>query len=145
MSEPCFVCGYDNPNGIEIHHIVPRRFGGTDHPENTVHLCASFHQAIEKIYDDSFYERLHIQSREDDIALLSSGEQIPEEESLDREIPEDWVDVVFEKTNGEVRRIHCGYCTTVFEPYQHAAIARHLQIHHHLDPWRTPDVYDKLG
>lgn len=56
----CFICGSHRPNSIESHHIVPRRYGGSDAPENLVNLCSSCHSAIEKLYDDSFYDRLGI-------------------------------------------------------------------------------------
>lgn len=62
MSEICFVCGEDRPNSLEEHHIVPRRYGGSDRKENLVTLCASCHSAIEKLYDDSFYSRLGVET-----------------------------------------------------------------------------------
>lgn len=33
----------DNIN-LEVHHIVPRRLGGTDHPENLITLCHEHHR-----------------------------------------------------------------------------------------------------
>jgi len=57
MSERCFICGDDNPNVLQNHHILPRRHGGGDSAENLVTLCANCHVAVEKIYDDEFYER----------------------------------------------------------------------------------------
>ena len=40
---------------MEEHHILPRRFGGGDHEENLVALCASCHRAVENIYDKQFW------------------------------------------------------------------------------------------
>jgi hypothetical protein len=57
MSEACFICGEDNPTVLQEHHVLPRRYGGGDSDENLVTLCANCHEAVEKIYDDSFYER----------------------------------------------------------------------------------------
>jgi len=57
MSERCFICGDDNPNVLQNHHILPRRHGGGDSAENLVTLCANCHVAVEKIYDDNFYRR----------------------------------------------------------------------------------------
>lgn len=57
MSEQCFICGEDNPNVLQDHHILPRRHGGGDSDENLVTLCANCHAAVEQIYDDEFYER----------------------------------------------------------------------------------------
>lgn len=58
----CFICGEANPQLIEEHHIVPRRYGGSDDPENLVALCSSCHTAVERIYNDSFYARLGLRS-----------------------------------------------------------------------------------
>lgn len=60
MSDQCFICGVANSHVLQEHHIVPKRHGGTDRDENLVTLCASCHQAIEKIYDERFYTRLSI-------------------------------------------------------------------------------------
>jgi phage/plasmid-associated DNA primase len=54
----CYICGEENPNALQTHHILPRRHGGKDMQENTVTLCANCHMAIEAIYDDSFYSRI---------------------------------------------------------------------------------------
>lgn len=61
-AERCEICGQSNPSTLETHHIVPQRLGGSDYPENLVKLCGGCHNAIERIYDDSFYERLRINS-----------------------------------------------------------------------------------
>lgn len=58
MTDQCFICGESNQNVLQKHHIVPRRHGGSDQTNNLVDLCASCHQAIEKIYNKSFYDRL---------------------------------------------------------------------------------------
>ena len=58
----CFICGDHRPNSLEEHHVVPQRHNGSDEPENLVQLCSSCHAAIEKLYDDSFYERLGVEA-----------------------------------------------------------------------------------
>lgn len=85
----CFICGYDNPHGLEQHHLVPRRYGGSDQPENLVQLCASCHAAIEKLYDDEFYQRLGVSSHEPEGSPLEmdiDGTAVSPEESFDREL-----------------------------------------------------------
>lgn len=62
--DTCFICGQRKPNSIETHHIVPRRFGGSDSDENLVDLCASCHSALEKLYDDRFYEELGVRTHD---------------------------------------------------------------------------------
>jgi hypothetical protein len=58
MSKRCQVCGHDA--SLDEHHIVPRRYGGSDRDENLVTLCANCHRAIEEIYDDRFYRALGV-------------------------------------------------------------------------------------
>jgi hypothetical protein len=58
MSDRCFICGEDNPHVLEEHHIIPRRHGGADDPENLVTLCANCHTAVEKLYDDDVFRQL---------------------------------------------------------------------------------------
>jgi len=58
MSERCFICAEDNPNVLQTHHILPRRHGGGDSAENLVTLCANCHVAVERIYDDGFFQRI---------------------------------------------------------------------------------------
>jgi hypothetical protein len=55
MSERCQICGDVRPRSIEEHHILPRRFGGSDEDENLVALCASCHRAVESIYNKDFW------------------------------------------------------------------------------------------
>ncbi len=42
----CAVCGFDDV--VEIHHILPRRVGGTDALENLILLCPNHHAMIDK-------------------------------------------------------------------------------------------------
>ena len=58
MDNQCRICGETNTIVLQTHHIVPRRFGGSDSNKNLVTLCANCHQAVESIYDDRFYEKL---------------------------------------------------------------------------------------
>ena len=57
----CYICGHGNPDVIQGHHIIPRRYDGTDEGRNIVDLCPSCHDAIERIYDDSFFEELGVE------------------------------------------------------------------------------------
>lgn len=64
MNGRCYICGEDNPNVLQTHHIFPRRLGGEDSPGNLVRLCANCHQAVESIYDDAFFDRVFTQATE---------------------------------------------------------------------------------
>ena len=85
----CFICGTHRPNSIESHHIVPQRYGGSDAPENLVNLCSSCHSAIEKLYTDSFYERLGVEEADvnDTMDIDTTGTKIPPHETKDRTFP----------------------------------------------------------
>jgi len=52
----CNFCG--ESNDLELHHVVPRRYGGNDSNANTVLLCADCHRKIERLYDASFYDQI---------------------------------------------------------------------------------------
>jgi len=108
----CFICGENRPNSIETHHIVPRRYGGTDSPENLVDLCSSCHAAIEKLYTDDFYERLSIEKRSSnsDTDIYISGTTIPPSQTKDRDFPRSPVHVEVE---------NFGYRLTVPQFYLH--------------------------
>lgn len=56
----CFICGKGNSDVLERHHIVPRRFGGSDNGENLVDLCPTCHRAVETLYDSRFYDELGV-------------------------------------------------------------------------------------
>jgi len=56
MTDHCYICGESNSNVLQTHHIIPRRYGGSDRQENLVRLCANCHQAIESLYDDEFFD-----------------------------------------------------------------------------------------
>lgn len=85
----CFICGNHRPNSLEEHHIVPQRYNGSDEPENIARLCSSCHAAIEKLYDDSFYERLGVSAVEhsDEGELDIDGVKLEPHETKDREFP----------------------------------------------------------
>lgn len=54
----CYFCGSEGP--IETHHIVPKRFDGSDNEENLVDLCPNCHRRLECIYDKRFYENMSV-------------------------------------------------------------------------------------
>lgn len=52
----CQICGERSPRSMETHHIIPRRYGGSDDVENLVTLCANCHGAVESIYSNDRWE-----------------------------------------------------------------------------------------
>jgi len=95
----CFICGDHRPNSLEEHHIVPQRYNGSDEPENLVQLCSSCHAAIEKLYDDSFYQRLGVEAIEDSkiTDIDTEGTKLQPRETKDRDFPTDPVHISKEK------------------------------------------------
>lgn len=47
MAESIHYKVYDA--GLQVHHIVPRRFGGTHAPENLITVCRSCHGTVESV------------------------------------------------------------------------------------------------
>jgi hypothetical protein len=54
----CHFC--PRRDSIEVHHIVPRRFDGSNRQENLVAVCERCHNKLETLYDKRFYEKLGI-------------------------------------------------------------------------------------
>lgn len=42
----CFICSFDEI--VEVHHILPRRLGGDDGPDNLVLLCPNHHALADR-------------------------------------------------------------------------------------------------
>ena len=62
--EDCYICGRGHPDILEAHHIVPRRYNGSDEDPNIVELCPSCHKALERLYDLRFWTKVGALSRE---------------------------------------------------------------------------------
>jgi len=69
--DDCYICGRGHGDILERHHIVPRRFGGTDSADNLVDLCPSCHRALEKLYGTRFYEQLGITTKSEQETQVS--------------------------------------------------------------------------
>jgi hypothetical protein len=57
-NDRCLFC--DSRDGLEEHHIVPRRLGGTERDGNLITVCGSCHKKIERTWDQRFYDRLGV-------------------------------------------------------------------------------------
>ena len=67
----CYICGRGHSDILERHHIVPRRFGGSDGADNLVDLCPSCHRSLEKLYGKRFYDTLGVSSESDTVQKVS--------------------------------------------------------------------------
>lgn len=54
--DDCYFC--DETECLESHHVVPRRFDGSDKEENLVTVCPTCHRKLEGLYDKRFYNEL---------------------------------------------------------------------------------------
>jgi hypothetical protein len=57
-AETCHFC--DEVDRLQQHHIVPRRFNGSDTNENIVTVCPTCHDKLEDLYDKRFYDTLGV-------------------------------------------------------------------------------------
>lgn len=71
----CYFCGEDDESILETHHVVPRRFGGSDDPENLVDVCPSCHGKLEELYGPRFYDELAFYRRSGE---TPDGQRIPD-------------------------------------------------------------------
>jgi len=62
MSQDCYFC--TETERLEEHHIVPRRFDGSDSDENTVTVCPTCHSKLESLYDSRFYSELGVEPQQ---------------------------------------------------------------------------------
>ena len=86
----CQICGEQRPRSMETHHIIPRRYGGSDDTENLVTLCSSCHRAVESIYSDDRWKAAGL-SKED-----TDTEQNPRPEKVGKSLLFDLVEMVRE-------------------------------------------------
>ena len=59
MSDECYFCG-DDSDVLERHHVVPKRHGGSDKPENLVTVCPTCHRKLERLHGQRFYDQLGV-------------------------------------------------------------------------------------
>jgi len=90
--ETCYFCHEPDTHLLETHHIVPRRFDGSDDAENLVTVCPTCHERLERLYDNRFYAALGVEPESDD------------ENNTDSEIP-DHKNALFQATDGELKLI----------------------------------------
>jgi hypothetical protein len=84
----CHFC--DESEALDTHHIVPRRYGGSDRGENLVTVCPNCHRKLETLYDERFYTTLGI----------SEGDVSPSRVYFDVDL-HDFVEVYAEHTSRE--------------------------------------------
>jgi len=105
MNRECFICGDGNEKVLQQHHVVPKRYGGSDRDDNLVWLCASCHQAIERLYDDDFYQRLGVSKESNKIAFEPVGSV---DDFVDNELYYDFDKEELYRYKGRTK-MHSGY------------------------------------
>jgi len=64
VEDSCFFC--QESQVLHTHHIVPRRFDGSDDDENLVTVCPNCHSKLEDLYNKRFYKELAVALRTTD-------------------------------------------------------------------------------
>lgn len=44
----CQLCGHERFSDLQVHHILPRHCGGSDHPMNLITVCVPCHKMIHR-------------------------------------------------------------------------------------------------
>lgn len=76
----CEICGADN--NIETHHIIPRRYDGSDCEDNLVDLCRQCHRAIEEIYTDDVWDDINLSMQWDASESPAAADKLWKERRL---------------------------------------------------------------
>lgn len=79
MKDSCYFCRESQV--IEKHHIVPRRYDGSDAEENLVSLCPNCHSKLEDLYDEDTIQRLIHKVEKSREESAENKEQSVEEET----------------------------------------------------------------
>lgn len=69
--DECYFCE-GGSDVLESHHIVPRRFGGSDRDHNLVQVCPTCHQKLERLYSERFYDAIGANSPADATAHMAT-------------------------------------------------------------------------
>jgi len=56
VEKSCYFCSEFEV--LEEHHLVPRRYGGSDRKDNLVTLCPTCHSKVEGLYDDELFGKM---------------------------------------------------------------------------------------
>lgn len=83
--DPSRRCGY-RWESLEVHHIVARAEGGSDHPGNLKTLCPTCHRAYTRALNADLVER----RREDRILIAALKEQGYEDHMVDDPRDDEW-------------------------------------------------------
>jgi len=164
LTNECEICGEENPKTLEEHHVVPRRYGGSDRPENIVKLCSNCHAAVERIWDDDFYDRLEQVTNDLEVNAVDKDEKlgyvVDQGVTSDRRLPDTSPHVRIEIVSADdpvveeivdanidedtiVTLYACGYCDRVFKPFNQSHLATHLQRRHGVsDPYEDNSYTD---
>jgi hypothetical protein len=67
--DDCYFCG-DESDVLESHHLVPRRYNGSDKDRNLVTVCPTCHQKLERLYDKRFYQSLGMSETDEVISYI---------------------------------------------------------------------------
>lgn len=56
--EKCYFCEEDSKYILEQHHVVPKRYNGSNDDKNLVTLCRRCHRKLEEMYSDDVLAKI---------------------------------------------------------------------------------------
>lgn len=74
--ETCYFCHDADTHLHETHHIVPRRYDGSDKQANLVHVCPTCHRKLETLYDERFFAALDVETPDSDGDVSEESEVV---------------------------------------------------------------------
>ncbi len=76
----CYFCHNEHTELLETHHIVPRRFNGSDDPKNLVSVCPNCHRKLERLYNKRFYDT--VETAVEDVDVATPSEESEEQQRI---------------------------------------------------------------
>jgi len=74
--EECYFCGESSKYYLEEHHIVPKRYNGSNRDHNLVTLCRDCHRRLEELYTDKVFQTIAGQIEETKTSRETEFEKI---------------------------------------------------------------------
>lgn len=94
----CAIC--NSENNLHVHHKIPRRFGGINHIDNLVTLCASCHGAVETADVTKAFQK-GISNYRKNLGRNIREEEITHDKELLKEEVEETLDKILAKALGK--------------------------------------------
>ena len=64
-AQRCAFCQETQQYALELHHIIPQRYGGPDEARNLVTVCSNCHKVLEALYNNQFFQAMGVERKDD--------------------------------------------------------------------------------